>query len=789
MRIITVEELDIVVQASVEQALTEFKRLSPEIKKEIKKITTEFNNADIKNIKANINMTQVTKEIKKVKGLIKETFNPNEVNFTVNGMKEIKGISTEFSKLSGKKIDLNNAVELNHYINKLKETESVANQVKKNISNIGYIKYDTQDIQNQINKYSTNGNNTVSIKPSTESLSLWDKLKQKIAQAKTIIEGIKKSTNSAGSAFKAIVNISDKVKNGCNQILKVTTKVTTKIKQMGTGFKQGLGHILKYAGALFSLQTVYSTLSSSANAWLSSQNKQAQQLQSNIDYLKYSMGSALAPVIEWVVGLVYQLMKAIQSVAYALTGVNIFANATADSYSSIASSAKEASKATKQLAGVHSDINNLSSNTASGGGTDAGGITPSFDLSKVDISNSLIDAIKKGNWNEIGKILAEKLNDAMNSIPWDKIQSTAQGVGENIANFLNGFIKNADWTLVGKTIAEGINTAIIFAKQFVYTFDWGSLGDAIGNSLNGLFDNIKIQDLALTLSGYLNGICTTASKAIKKFNWGTAAKNIANGINTYISNVKWGEMSKTLSDGIKSACEAASSFIDELDIQDIADAIVEALVNFDWYGTFEAVAGVIWKLFWLALIEAPIRIGISLGEELKKWIDSEIEKLKDPSNFETSFEDIGENMVSGLLMGILYGIGGIFSWLKANLVDPIVNSVKSLFGIHSPSIVFQGIGQQLVAGLLNGVSNIWGSVSGVFENLKNNIGKTFTEAFNKIKSNFSIENITKHFDSVVTSIKNIFKNIPNWFQSTFSSAWSKVKQVFSKGGKVFDRNK
>ena len=34
-------------------------------------------------------------------------------------------------------------------------------------------------------------------------------------------------------------------------------------------------------------------------------------------------------------------------------------------------------------------------------------------------------------------------------------------------------------------------------------------------------------------------------------------------------------MSKTLSDGIKSACEAASSFIDELDIQDIADANVK----------------------------------------------------------------------------------------------------------------------------------------------------------------------------------------------------------------------
>ena len=78
-----------------------------------------------------------------------------------------------------------------------------------------------------------------------------------------------------------------------------------------------------------SLQTIYSTLSNSANSWLSSQNAGAQQLQANIDYLKNSFGSVLAPVIEYVVNLVYQLMKAIQSLVYALSGVNIFANASA----------------------------------------------------------------------------------------------------------------------------------------------------------------------------------------------------------------------------------------------------------------------------------------------------------------------------------------------------------------------------------------------------------------------------------------------------------------------------
>ena len=53
-------------------------------------------------------------------------------------------------------------------------------------------------------------------------------------------------------------------------------------------------------------------------------------------------------------------MKAIQSVAYALTGVNIFAKASASSYANMAGNAKKAKEETKQLAGVHDEINNIS---------------------------------------------------------------------------------------------------------------------------------------------------------------------------------------------------------------------------------------------------------------------------------------------------------------------------------------------------------------------------------------------------------------------------------------------
>ena len=40
------------------------------------------------------------------------------------------------------------------------------------------------------------------------------------------------------------------------------------------------------------------------------------------------------------------------------------------------------------------------------------------------------------------------------------------------------------------------------------------------------------------------------------------------------------------------------------------------------------------------------------------------------------------------------------TWLKENLVDPVVHWVKELFGIHSPSTVFAEIGTFLIDGLL-----------------------------------------------------------------------------------------
>ena len=150
--------------------------------------------------------------------------------------------------------------------------------------------------------------------------------------------------NSAKGKIEKVKESFESIKKVASQVSKVVLKITAPIKAIGSGLAKGLGYIVKQVASLFSLQKVYSTLKDSANSWLSSQNSDAQQLSANIEYMKYAMGGVFAPVIEYVVGLVYQLMKAIQSVVYAFSGINIFAKSTASSMNKTANSASKVSK-------------------------------------------------------------------------------------------------------------------------------------------------------------------------------------------------------------------------------------------------------------------------------------------------------------------------------------------------------------------------------------------------------------------------------------------------------------
>lgn len=614
--------------------MNEFEKIVPNIKKQMKQVQEAFSKIDTKEMQNKVQ--QATNYVKKRVQDLKQSSKNNEIAIQVNNkdaQKQISQIQKQIDslqeKINARQMKLN---VINPQIDKIvddtrksvtpegikpsdKAMDTTVNNALGSNKDFTLLNSQAQKLYTEIemyNKQLSEAKNKMSQleQETNKTATTQNRLSSFFGVFKQKIEQVKPSISNINSSFK--------------ELPKMTQNITNNIKGMSTGIRNGLGHVLKYAMALFSLRSIYSTLSGCAQSWLSSQNAGAKQLSANIEYMKYAMGSALAPVIQFVTNLVYQLMKAIQSVAYALTGVNIFAKASTGAFKSAQKSAKDTSKS---LSSIHSEINNVGDKGNSGSENSSPNIG---DLSKLNPTNSLLDAIKNGNWYEVGATIGEKLNEAMNNIPWDKIQSTAKSIGTNIAQFLNGFIATTDWNQVGNTFAQGLNTIIYFGYSFVTTFDWKQFGTAISDSINGLFKNID---------------------------WATAGQ--------------------TLSEGIKGVFTSIYTALEEIDWQQIARDVEEFVKNIDWGGVVYAIIRGIAAGF--------IGLGIIIGT----WIGDAIQSAK--QYFEQKIEECGGNIVAGILKGIIDGLVGIGQWIYDNMIRPIIDAFCSLLGIHSPSTVFARI--------------------------------------------------------------------------------------------------
>ena len=813
----TVEEIEIIVTAKVEEALKEFNKIVPTVQKKMKEVQESFSKVDAREMKSQM-QNAVNFAKRKIQDLKKSSEN-NKIAITVtnkDAKKQITQLEKEINSLQAKiRASQSSLKSVKVKISTIEDDTSIKERTKmatKTGYKKNYTKQEFNMLDNNINNsLSNNSNYTYAIKQQeilnknieeytaqievakrrlielsrvtlpkrtitgartmnieNPDVSIWNTLESKI---KSTLQAVKQSFSNvfSGKDFKSddqfdlgksenqlrlidlkIDKLETKIKNAqkgkielsdediakaeveldrlYNQkekiekssggnffsklfleakktkpvIEKITAplaNIKNQVNKMNSGLKNGLGHVIKYAAALFSLRGIYSILSNSAQSWLSSQNAGAKQLSANIEYVKYAMGSVFAPVIQYVTSLVYQLMKAIQSVVYAMSGVNIFAKTTASSMKNTSSSAKQASKS---LSSVHSEINNVSDSKNSGGSSS----TPNIDLSKMENTpSSIIDAIKNGNWYEVGETIGQKINDAMNSIPWDKIQSTAKNIGTNIAQFLNGGIKAINWNQVGNTFAQGINTAIYFAYNFVITFDWKQFGKAIGDSINGFFNSIDWTIASQTLSEGIKGVFNTIYTAIETIDWQQLAKDTEE----FVLNIDWNGVAQAFFRGIGAAFGGLEAFIGQLEYD------------------------LLYKI----------------GEYFQGWIDRT--------------KELGGNIVDGILMGILYGIGAIATWINDNIFEPFVDGFKNAFGIHSPSTVMIEMGGYIIDGLKIGLLGIWDKVKQPFIDFKNNLINKFAE----IKSNIS---------DWTENTKTTISNWGNDVKSKISLAWNNASQ-------------
>jgi predicted nucleic acid-binding Zn-ribbon protein len=504
----TAEEIEIIVTAKIEEALKELNKIVPAIKEKMKQVQETLSKADTKAM--TIKLHQAVNFMKKKMLDLKKSSENNKIAIKVNNkdaQKQISQIQKQIDslqeKINARQLKLN---VINPQIDK------IVDDTKRRVTPEG-INPNDKVMDTIVNNALKSNKDFTSLNSQAQKLYTEIEMYNKqLSEAKNRMTQLNQETNKTATTQNKLSsffsNFKQKIGTAFKQMPKTGQNITRSLRGMGSSLKAGLGQIFKIAGALFGLQTIYSTLRSAASTWLSSQNSQAKQLSANIDYMKYALGSTLAPVIQYIVNLVYQALKGVQSLIYALTGVNIFANASAKAYSNMANSAKSAGKATKALnPGDIDEVHNIQDdNSGSGGNGGAGSVMPNIDLGQVDTKlNAFLKKIKDGKWYEAGAEIGKKLNESLRKIPWTKIKETAGNIGKGIAEFINGGIENIDWNLVGSTLGEGLNTAIIFLKKFVTTLNFASIVDAIFNFLVGTISTINWGDIAYIIF-YMIGV-------------------------------------------------------------------------------------------------------------------------------------------------------------------------------------------------------------------------------------------------------------------------------------------
>lgn len=311
------------------------------------------------------------------------------------------------------------------------------------------------------------GTITIATKLDTKS---FDKQIEQLKAKSTDLEVTLSKKKELGLSSREIKEVEvelEKTKNKIIQLRQQEDKLNQSkaFENVNKSLKKAVQNTSRLILGIFGIRSAYMFLRQTSSE-LASYDK---QYAANLEYIRYVLAQAIAPVLRWIVNLAGQVLQIVGMIVNALFGVNIFSNASAKSFQKMKAGAGGVSKAVKeikkQLAGFD-ELNVLQSQDTSTGGGGAGGVSmPSFDLSKAFGEEPWWIAWIKANRELILGFLAgiitflTLIQFGLSAIKALGIGLMVWGVVTAVLSLLE-YLKNPTWENFGKII-QGIGIAII----------------------------------------------------------------------------------------------------------------------------------------------------------------------------------------------------------------------------------------------------------------------------------------------------------------------------------------
>lgn len=304
-------------------------------------------------------------------------------------------------------------------------------------------------------------------------------------------------------------------------------KLSDSFKGVGSSIQGAIAKAGKLALGIFGIRSAYMMMRRAASD-LASYDP---QFAADLEYIRFILTQAVAPVLRWIVQMAMNLLAIIGAITEALFGVNIFSNGSAENFQKMKSGAGGATKAVKelkkQLMGFD-EVNVLTdqSDTGTTGGG-VGGITmPTWDVGEMIEKAKAFVENAKGMWKDLGKTIEDALNDPR----------LFDGTFGNWGMAIQGLIRMAQGAY---DIISGFIEGIGGILQILYgllTGDMDKVQEGFNNLINGLWKMIKgLGELIAGIVEFVFGIIVGVLLDISDF-FGWLIKTIWDGIT---SVAKW----------------------------------------------------------------------------------------------------------------------------------------------------------------------------------------------------------------------------------------------------------
>jgi len=526
-----------------------------------------------------------------------------------------------------------------------------------------------------------------------------------------LIGKVKQTTSSLGQLFGSLKRIA------------LYRAIRAAISAITKGFSEGISNLYQYS---MIMDGQFS--------------KSMDRLATSSQYLKNSLGAmaapilnALAPAIDFVIDKIVTLLNLINQLFARLSGAATFTaakkvgKAWGDAAKSAGGAAKKAADEIKRYTLGFDELNILGKNKddSSGGGgggsdTDYGSMFEELpiDSSIGDFAERLKEAFENSDWESLGRLLGGKVNEIFDSIPWAEIGTKVgkgidgfvktlyyffdeidfRNIGSHIAELLNNALENIDFSFVDRLLVKPFTSLADLIIGFVTKLDWGLVAKSLSDCVKGIFDE---------LSDWLDSV-----------DWVDFGQTLWQKIKDAVTNIDYAGIAKSLftflGKAIRSTVQFLYGFLSGI-WDDITTWWNEDIKGKDFKET--------WNNFWAAMGRGLTAIGEFVMDNIvipfsEALFDTDWETIK----------EVGGNIMAGIGEGIVNFFKDIGSWLKEHIVDPIVNGVKDLFGIHSPSTVMEEVGGNVAAGLLNGIAAPFKKIG---QWIKENILTPIKNAFKK----------------------------------------------------------